>query len=192
MLERKKFIGSKSAAISIEITLSLVMSVVALFFVLGLFGNNLQEMAQASGINNLFNRDNNVEKTFDADSAKYVAGSTPTQVNVQLVGDQGLNYFITNAQATISKYKENPPENQSEIEDLAKAVAIAKIMGTLSPNDELLFDKGYKIYIEPKPSKNTILSANGRKLSYRPYDDNTYTDSERIALAKTILSGTFQ
>lgn len=189
MFGRKKLIGVKPAEISIEISLSLVMSVVVLFLVLGLFGNSIQNIAEASGLRNLFSRNNEAAKTLQ--DQRYAAKNpAQTQVNVQLVADQGLSYYISNAQATIAKYKETPPTTQKETEDLARAVAIAKITKVLTSSDESLFDKTCNIYVEETSSKKTYLYANNEKLAYSTYN-STYSDSQTIDLIKTIMSCPF-
>lgn len=125
----------KRAAITIELALAISLAIVALFALLGLFGNNLKNMIAASNMQRMFAY--NPAKTA---TVKLAADPTATQVNVQVVASQGLQWYLDNAQAAIAKYKANPPDpnDQSAIEDLAKQATIAKIGNTLSKEDKIL------------------------------------------------------
>lgn len=190
MFGRKNLIGAKPAEISIEISLSIVMSVVVLFLVLSLFGNNIQNIAEASGLRNLFSRSNETAKTFQ-DEQYSGKNPTETQVNVQLIADQGLNYYISNAQATIAKYKKTPPVDQAQTEDLARAATIARLAGVLSNTDMTDFYKKYKIKITTD-TLNSIYktSADKASLQYNMKDGNT-TGQNLITAAKEILEKDF-
>lgn len=187
MFEIKRNTGKKSAEVSVELSLSIVMSVAVLFIGLGLFSKNLENIATASGMKNLFNSEKHV-KTFD-DDAKLYAGNNPTktQINVQLVADQGLNYYLSGAQATIKKYKANPPENQSQIEDLARAATIAELFDDLEPSDETAFYRDYGINIA---KERGFVKAGDKKLSYSLSET---IENEKIDdLAKKIMDGNFK
>lgn len=184
MFEIKINTGKKSAEVSVELSLSIIMSVAVLFIGLGLFSKNLENIAIASGMKNLFNSEKAV-KTFD-DDAKLYAGNNPTktQINVQLVADQGLNYYLSGAQATIKKYKATPPENQSQTEDLARAATIAKIFDILEPADETTFYKDYSINIQDTKG---YVKAGDKKLPYNYRATDLGSDSGKITLAKDIM-----
>lgn len=184
MFEIKRNTGKKSAEVSVELSLSIVMSVAVLFIGLGLFSKNLENIAIASGMKNLFNSEKAV-KTFD-DDAKLYAGNNPTktQINVQLVADQGLNYYLSSAQATIKKYKATPPENQSQTEDLAKAATVARLFDILEPSDETAFYRDYGINIDE--NRGSVRVGN-KKLSYNSDTTNTGSDNGKIALAENIM-----
>ena len=133
-MSSRKFYGKKNASITIEVSLSVALTVVVLFLVLGLFSDNLQTMAANSGIRNLFNRENEIAKTnpdsWGTSSTRTTVGvhdSTASQENIQVVAEQGLDYYVAQAEATISKYLETPPTTAAQMEDLAKALTIAAI-----------------------------------------------------------------
>lgn len=75
--------------------------------------------------------------------------STQTQVSVQIVADQGalLKQYLDAAKAAIEKYKANPPQNEAQIEDLAKEATKCEIGKCLDPQDKLDFYNSYGIYI---------------------------------------------
>lgn len=132
MLNKKIASLKKKAAITIEVTLSVALSVLALFLVFGLFSDNLATMAANAGIRNLF-KSNEVAKT-KPDTWNIHPAKTQvnvSQVNVQVVADQGLTLeqYISQAQSKIAYYKEHPPTTQAEIEDLAKQLTILKVCG---------------------------------------------------------------
>ena len=181
----------KKGAISIEISLSLALSVVILTVILSLFSANIEKIAEASGLYNYFFHRG--EKVTTYNDQKYDA--TQTQVNVQLVADQGLTYYIDNALATIDKYKQTPPTTQAEIEDLAKATAIANVYGQLTQNDEILFTgDAYKITLDLN-SKYIYIYANGKTIKCKTKNantNNTNTDSDKYSMAQVILNAKFQ
>lgn len=113
----------RKAEITIEITLSVALSIVVLFLVLGLFSDNLSTMAANSGIKHLFNN-NSSAKTMQTN---WNVNPTQTQMNVQTIADQGLQGYVNNAQTTISKYVQNAPTTEAQIEDMAKKLTILAI-----------------------------------------------------------------
>lgn len=135
-----KKLKSKKAGITIEIALSLALMVVVLFLVLGLFSNNLQAIAKNSGILNFFNKKNEISKTFNTADYQKV-DPTQTQVNVQVVADQGLDFYLAKAQATVDQYKNaTTPLSQQQIEDLARAItALSYDDRAKNPNDAALY-----------------------------------------------------
>ena len=109
----------KQAGVSIEIIIAIALSVVALFFILGLFSDNLHTMATTGKLAQMNN--NNETKTQFAEG-----NPTKTEINVQLVGDQGtLAWYNAQAKATIEQLgaKTTPLTDQEKI-DLAKALTI--------------------------------------------------------------------
>lgn len=75
----------KSGMITVELAVSLVLIVVALFIALGLFGNNIQTMVSKSNFQNLFHggSERTVFSFFNKDYSN-------NQINVQVMGEQGL------------------------------------------------------------------------------------------------------
>jgi hypothetical protein len=174
---------AKQGAISIEISLSLALSVVILTVVLSLFSANIEKIAEASGLYNYFFHRS--EKVTTYNDQKYDA--TKTQVNVQLVADQGLTYYIDNALATIDKYKETPPETLSQTEDLARAAAVAELYNKLATQDAIDFYNDYKISIKEKSDYGYVKVEN-KKLSYTYNAQLGTSTEEQYNLAKYILN----
>ena len=77
--------GFKSAMITVELAISLVLVLVVLFFTLGLFGNNLKDMFASSNFKNVFNGED--VKTF---FAMFNRNYSNSQIDIQLLGQQGL------------------------------------------------------------------------------------------------------
>lgn len=116
----KSLKGVRKAEVTIEITLSIALSIVVLFLVLGLFSENLSTMAANSGLKNLFNRDNSDAKTA---YNNWSTVNNRSDVEVQLVGDQGLEYYLQKANTVIETYRNNPPLTQLQAEEEARAIA---------------------------------------------------------------------
>lgn len=185
----KNGINSRQAGVTVETTLSILLAVVVLFLILGLFSNNLKEMIANSNMSRLFVNNAN-SKTVNQ---KWGVDPTKTQVDVKIVADQGLDYYLTQAQQTIAKYKATPPQNESEIEDLAKAATIAKIVnGTsgLSQEDEKLFYKSYGISIDTTSAFTTKVTTVNKIISYST-GSMLENESEKLNAVKKVTSATF-
>lgn len=120
--------GRKSAGVTLELILAITLAVLVMFFILGLVGDNLKTMVANSGFQNMFENKQKVtygKQNFD-----------PTQVNVQVLADQGLTLqqYLDSAIAIITKYENTPPPNQEELEKLAQAAAVAKIITMKNAN----------------------------------------------------------
>lgn len=171
----------KSAGITIEVTLSVALSVLVLFLVLGLFSDNLATMAANSGIQNLFNRNNEAAKT---QPDKWGIHPTATkvevsQVNVQVVADQGLTLeqYILQAQSKVAYYKEHPPTTQAEIEDLAKQLTILKVCNVSTNStgasvDYSYYYKTYKIRVDIDRVEDSYKTSIDTKIITGDYDTN--------------------
>lgn len=75
----------KSAMVSTEVAIGVALSAIALFVALGLFGDNLSNMISSSKFNNVTS--SNDTKT---DYQKFKRDYSDSQVNVQIMGEQGL------------------------------------------------------------------------------------------------------
>lgn len=85
MLKLSTYKGKqKLGAITTEVAIGLGLSIVVLIVVIGLFGENLSNIITNSGISNMF--DNTNKTTYNSFNRDYTA----SQINVQLVGEQGL------------------------------------------------------------------------------------------------------
>ncbi len=75
----------RCAMVSTEVAIGISVTVVALFICLGLFGDNLSAMISKSGVNNTLggNSSKTQYNSFDRDYSN-------SQVNVQIMGEQGL------------------------------------------------------------------------------------------------------
>lgn len=144
MLENKVNIhGRKAAGVTLELILGISLAVLVLFFVLNIFSDNLKTMVANSSMHNMWDKS---EKTTYGKEA-----FDPTQVNVQVLAEQGntLQWYIEQAAAEIDKYKDTPPATLAEVEDLAKWATIARITsGTqvLTTGTDGLATKFYNAY----------------------------------------------
>lgn len=124
MIKELNLRGRKSAGVTLELILAITLAVLVLFFILNIFSDNLKGMVANSGIQNMFN---NKQKATYAKEA-----FDPTQVNVQVLAEQGSIVFHTLQEAQdyainkIKGYINNPPQNADQVMDLAKALTIAK------------------------------------------------------------------
>lgn len=180
----------RKAAVSTELVIGIALAVVALFLVIGLFNNNLKNMIVNSNISRMWG--NNAQKT------DWNEDPSQAQQLVQLTGSQGLEYYLTQAQDAIAKYKANPPKNEAEMEDLAKQATIAKIIGYygdspgLSAEDEIYFSDTYKIFIDLNYGETSI--GDNKKIYYNQNNGiNALPDKNvKLLVAKEITSGTFK
>ena len=177
MLCKRTLFGKKNAEITMEITLSAALAIVAIILVLGLFGDNLQSIAVNSGIYNIFNRDKLTQEWgTTANKTQLGLNQTPQKTEeTETLADQGLEEYISDAQETIEKYKTNPPTIEAQIQDLAKAATIAKICNVLSLNDESIFYTRYGIQITDRltydehnnvEGYSTLITTSGKRLSF--------------------------
>ncbi len=81
MIKRER----KFAMVSTEVAVGIALTVVALFVVLGLFGDNLSTLVANTKLGNVFNENSSKTEynSFDRDYSD-------SQVNVQIMGEQGL------------------------------------------------------------------------------------------------------
>ena len=115
---KKRF---RKAGITIEVAIAIALSVAVLFLVLGMFSDNLQTMATKSGLAK--QTDTNATEN----KVAYAAGGNPTatQINVQLVGDQGtLAWYNAQAKTTIENLGAKANLTDQELVDLARALTV--------------------------------------------------------------------
>lgn len=130
VFESKNFVKRK-ASVSIEFVLSALLGIVVLFMVLGLFSNNLEAMTSNSGIKGIFH--NSTEQanfapsrtTYDVSTDNHTV--TKAQIEVSIVGDQGLQWFKNQALTTIQRLEAQPNLTEGQEADLAKALTILAI-----------------------------------------------------------------
>lgn len=198
----------RAGGVTLELILAITLAVLVLFFILGLFGDNLKGMVASSRITNMFD---NTQKASYAKEA-----FDPTQVNVQVLAEQGLTLpqYLDNANAIIKKYETTPPPNQEELQKLAQAATVAKIITktisggyqtqTLSYTDEGIFSQrdGIDIYLYNSSSYNTTISIDGKVVKTLNFPIATTSNvktlnsplnsTDQLTAVKAVLSGTFQ
>lgn len=192
MLSRKNHRNFKVAAFTVEIGLSLALALVVLFSLLGLFSDSLSAMASKGGINNLFSKRPSMEQ---ADSS-WGRNPTASQVNVQIVADQGLtlNDYVNNAQATVDKYTKNPPTTEAQIQDLAKAITILSVNAGSTSGICASLRTQYGISIKLNTydlqtgNRIGLTTVNGKTISYTATNN---TDGNPLPIIKNVSNQNF-
>ncbi len=122
----------RKAATLVEVMLGIGLSIIVVFVALGLWGDNLQDMISASNFKNMFlNKDKTTYSSYNRDYTQVtVPNYNPTEVPIQITGEQGLQKCLDDATKKIDEYIKNPPKNEAEVMDLAKWATIKKIIRT--------------------------------------------------------------
>lgn len=201
MLDRR-FYGKKNAGVTVEVTLSIVLTVTVLFLVLGLFGNNLSIFDANNGnvkdgMKNLFKPKpaNSWADTTAKRTQISVVDPTQSQENVELVGAQGLDWYLSQAQGTYNKYYPRTDLTQTEAQDLARAALKLKI-GDASNGSRLTLDqrkylKTVGITLPMTLGTTFEVNVNGKSLSV-PYNSANVTNDETCLKAiKDVESKSF-
>lgn len=119
MIKNKK----QSGIITTELVIGIVLTIFVLFIVLGLFSNNLRNIVANSKLRNIFN--NNDVKTAYSFFDKNYADS---QINVQIMGEQGLQMLRKRANNMALNLIESPfnssNTNGTTIKYLSSAIQI--------------------------------------------------------------------
>lgn len=200
MFNRKFGLRRKRAGITVELLLAVVLAVVVLFLILGLFSNNLKHMVVNGNISRIFA--NNSAKTA---YSSWGANPTQTQVNVQTVADNGLDWYLDQAQAALTNYIANPPKNADETMDLAKWATILRLGGVLDENIRANFIIPNNINIDFSDHKNGIttvtIDGKTKSISYpppppppsnKPNPDPMYSPPAQLFMIKEVFYGTFK
>jgi len=163
----KVFSKRKNGEITVELTLSVALTAVVLFLVLSLFSGNLQSMTANSGIRNLFNRNNTNGwgTTSKTKTEVNLENAIRTQVDTQVVAEQGLQYYVKKAEEVIKNYQTTPLPNADSAQklELAKALTIAavnhgQVLGTQANGQTVNWSSYYTTYgirVTIYPSNNT-------------------------------------
>jgi len=93
----KSFNAARRAGVTVEVVIAIILALSVLFLVLGLFSDNLKTIADNAGINNLVKKDTSTVTA----NAKLNKNYTNSVVNVQIAGQQGLQWFMNNTQKQI-------------------------------------------------------------------------------------------
>lgn len=160
-----KWFGKKNenAGVKIEISSSVVLTVVIMLSI-GLFGDNPQ------------NTTGNI-------CAKNSSSNYFTITN------KGLNHYITQSQSIINKYKRTIASSDNQLEELTKAVTVAKISGRLNPNDERFVYLAYGINVNTLT--NVTYINNEKKLVFNEEEIYLKTDKNKLSAIKEVVTGKF-
>ena len=157
----KKKMATKKAGVTVEITISAIMTVTALFLILHLFTTNLASIAKKNGMGNLLG----VNPAADTQKTVYESWGvdpTKTQVNVQVVGEHGLSWYITDSKKRMEKYYQidfsSRKLNFDEVEDLARAVTILVLADSTNEYPNFCNDYGIKVNLSGKNANTTTLT----------------------------------
>lgn len=191
--------GRKAGGVTIETLLGVLLAVVVLFFVIGLFNDNLKNMLTNGSMSNIWTK---TEKTtYNAFNKDY----TNSQVNVQTLGEQGgtvletLDDFINAAKAKAAYYTANPPQNEEQLEDLAKWLTILVMnggaearntYGSLATTHGIDIIITYGQYITRVQTDNTTHLVINKQFEYAK-DAPPRVESEKLAAAKEIYTAQY-
>lgn len=121
--------NQKLGAVTVEVAIGVALAVVVVLVALGLFSENLSNMVSSSGFANMFkNHDKTTYSSFNRDY-------TDSQVNIQLIGEQGLamlrNIANNKAISQIDKYFSGSDTSVTNVNSITYlAVAINAIVGS--------------------------------------------------------------
>lgn len=121
----------KTGAITVEVGIGIALTIVVLFVAIGLFNENLSGMISSSGFANMFSNQN--KTTYSSFNRDYTAADS--QLNVQLIGEQGLamlrNIANNKAIEQIDKYMDGVDTSVINVNSIAYlAMAINAIVGS--------------------------------------------------------------
>lgn len=182
---------SRKAGITIEISLSIILILGVLFVALGIFHDNLKNMVAASGMQNMFSKSNSSGKTT---YSMWTKNPTSTQINVAMVGDQGLEAYHNQAKETIDALVEKSKHTSltsQDITNLAQALTVLSESGTSAPDSELKPYAEIKnnneitIYIDNEDASNSYTSYSGKTILWgekiNPAVNYNSLESKRIS-----------
>ncbi len=188
----------KKAAVSIEISLTMVMAVVGAILILSLFGHNLASaFTDNAGFNEHFSKTKNIAASLLDNNSNFAQ----TQINVAVTASQGIKFDSEKDVAEWSSSTlanvlnlENPA--QYDLEKAAKAAAVAEnLVGvryvangkTLSEIEKILnTDKYGNIFIDYDKNNSIIINLNNKKIEI--YDDFP----NKLALFNAIYNAKFE
>lgn len=192
-MSSRRLTNKRNGNITVEVSMSIALGLIALFLVFGLFNDNLSSMAAHSGIQNLFKRQS--PSTSDWGKTNVKTPITLSDEHVQTVGVQGLDWYLAQAQATINKYNGRTNLTQAESEDLAKSLMIARMTGLTTDSsgqtiDYVNFYKNNGIMVVKNDGVFTTKVKFGdvtKSLSY-----NSESNSDQLLAVQTISKGVFK
>ena len=116
MINRNKH----SASVTIELAIGVALAVSVLFVILGLFNNNLKNMIVNTNLSNVF-KNNDVKTAFTVFNKDY----SNSQINVQIMGEQGLARLRKKANNLALTLIESPFNNSNTNGSTIKYLSLA-------------------------------------------------------------------
>lgn len=175
---------NRRAMVTVELAVTLVLIVIALFVTLGLFNNNLRDMVANSNFKNLFN--GNGSRTFFSFFNKDYKNA---QVYVQIMGEQGLqilrkkaNNGVLTAVASLPK-SGAPVENTgaySTISYLSQIITV--IMGNQVICETMTTPSTAECGTSGVPGAKYNIAFTGTSLVISPVGDNESVASKAITV----------
>lgn len=184
--------NSRRAAITVEMALAASLGVLVLFLMIGLFSNTIKDMIASSNMSRMYT--NNSARTADTNK-RWTVDPTGTQVNVQLVGEQGLQWYLTQAQTRINDYKKTPPQSESQKQDLAKQLTIARI-GQIWDSGYTNLCHLYGISISLTSISGFMTTINGKSLYFNTQeaapDAISSSPDIQLSIVKEVVNNSFK
>lgn len=181
---------NRRAMVTVELAVTLVLIVVALFVTLGLFNNNLRDMVANSNFKNLFN--GNGSRTFFSFFNKDYKNA---QVYVQIMGEQGLQILRKKANnGVVSTVASLPPGGGSNpgafstISYLSQIITV--IMGNSVICDTMITPSTAECGTPGVPGAKFTVSVSGKSLTISPAGNTATrgitltTDGPEVSLAE--------
>lgn len=167
---------NRRAMVTVELAVTLVLVVVALFVTLGLFSNNLRDMVTNSNVKNLFNG-NGTRTFFSLFDKKY----RDAQVYVQVMGEQGLQILRKKANNGVVSAVATLPKNGGSVENAATfstisylSQIITVIMGNQIICDTMPTPSTAECGTAGVPGAKYTVSVTGTSLTITPAAGNSY------------------
>lgn len=157
-------LGKDRAEKTIRISTSALLTVLVLL-IIGLFGDNLQNSVENLCAKNFSNN------------------------NANLISENNINYYLSQSQTIINKYKRTIASTDKQLEELAKAVTVAKIAGKLTPKDENFVYLAYRIDVDTRT--NITYINDEKKLAFNEQEIYLKTDKDKLAAIKEVVAGKF-
>lgn len=170
MCKGRRLSGIKNAAITVEIGLSVALGLIVLFLAFGLVSNNIQTLAEKTGLLNLAKKEKTTMNSFDKSAERQSIKIAQTQQEVQVIAEQGqtLSEYLAEALATYNKYYPRTDLTPAEAEDLAKAALELKIgdsKGTKITLEQRKYLKSVGITLPITNGETLKVEVNGKSLS---------------------------
>lgn len=185
-MNREIIKGRRNAAITLEVVFTIAMAVIILFVILHRVNDSIGTMAKNSNMHNI--TDPNPEKTDWSKKSSVDYSVSENQVNIQTTAEQALEDRLARAKSQIEYYKNNPPRNEPELQDLAKQLTIAQVCGR--------WDSGYDEIRDSNDIDINMLfnstSVNGKSFSFNEEGNSLETAEQKVAEIQNIYGKNFE